>query len=319
MAPLYALFEISLVLARRFGRPPATIGAWPAASSGSPSPLSVALPAGASASVLYVGDSLGVGTSPYLRQQLDGVAISVDAEIGRPSGAGVDVLRSEIAPRARASIFDLGTNDDPAAPDGAGRRPRRGARDRRRPLPRRRDAQPPAAQRGLRRRAQPGRDLVREPRPRTSSWSTGTRAAADDPGMLDRRRARDGRRLRAARRPVRRRDRLLLATRRLRLAGSAASGAVGAARARDAATCPRRPRRGSNTAHGERPARDEGPSRRERRVRAVAEEVGRAVGDRRRVRLSAARLAGAWRLADRLRPLDRRLGDLARSRPAPRP
>jgi len=35
MAPLYALFEISLVLARRFGRPPATIGGWSAASSGS--------------------------------------------------------------------------------------------------------------------------------------------------------------------------------------------------------------------------------------------------------------------------------------------
>ena len=36
MAPLYALFEISLSLARRFGRPPATIGGWPAASSASP-------------------------------------------------------------------------------------------------------------------------------------------------------------------------------------------------------------------------------------------------------------------------------------------
>jgi sec-independent protein translocase protein TatC len=36
MAPLYALFEVSLVLARKFGRPPATISAWPAASSGSP-------------------------------------------------------------------------------------------------------------------------------------------------------------------------------------------------------------------------------------------------------------------------------------------
>lgn len=35
MAPLYALFEISLVLARRFGRPPARIGGWSAASSGS--------------------------------------------------------------------------------------------------------------------------------------------------------------------------------------------------------------------------------------------------------------------------------------------
>jgi sec-independent protein translocase protein TatC len=36
MAPLYVLFEVSLVLARRFGRPPATIPGWPAASSGSP-------------------------------------------------------------------------------------------------------------------------------------------------------------------------------------------------------------------------------------------------------------------------------------------
>jgi len=35
MAPLYALFELSLLLARRFGRPPATIGRWSAASSGS--------------------------------------------------------------------------------------------------------------------------------------------------------------------------------------------------------------------------------------------------------------------------------------------
>ena len=35
MAPLYVLFELSLVLARRFGRPPARIGGWSAASSGS--------------------------------------------------------------------------------------------------------------------------------------------------------------------------------------------------------------------------------------------------------------------------------------------
>ena len=77
----------------------------------------LALPVGAAASVLYVGDSLGVGTSPYLRQQLDGTALSVDSEIGRPSGVGVDVLRSEIAPEHDAVIFDLGTNDDPANPD----------------------------------------------------------------------------------------------------------------------------------------------------------------------------------------------------------
>jgi len=34
MAPLYGLFELSLLLARRFGRPPATIGRWSAPSSG---------------------------------------------------------------------------------------------------------------------------------------------------------------------------------------------------------------------------------------------------------------------------------------------
>lgn len=35
MAPLYALFELSLALARRFGRPRATIGGWSSESSGS--------------------------------------------------------------------------------------------------------------------------------------------------------------------------------------------------------------------------------------------------------------------------------------------
>jgi hypothetical protein len=76
----------------------------------------LALPAGAAASVLYVGDSLGVGTSPYLRQQFDGTALAVDAKIGRPSGVGVEVLRSAIAPEHDAVIFDLGTHDDPANP-----------------------------------------------------------------------------------------------------------------------------------------------------------------------------------------------------------
>ncbi len=78
----------------------------------------LALPAGAGASVLYVGDSLGVGTSPYLREQLDGVAVSVDAKIGRPSSVGVEVLGATIAPGHEVVIFDLGTNDDPADPDG---------------------------------------------------------------------------------------------------------------------------------------------------------------------------------------------------------
>jgi hypothetical protein len=66
--------------------------------------------------VLYVGDSLGVGTAPYLRSQLGGTGLEVDAEIGRPSGVGVDVLGSLIASEHDVVVFDLGTNDDPAAP-----------------------------------------------------------------------------------------------------------------------------------------------------------------------------------------------------------
>ena len=75
----------------------------------------LALPATAAASVLYVGDSLGVGTSPYLRQQLD-TALAVDAKTGRPSSVGVDVLRTAIGTEHDVVIFDLGTNDDPADP-----------------------------------------------------------------------------------------------------------------------------------------------------------------------------------------------------------
>jgi hypothetical protein len=78
---------------------------------------SLVAPASASGSVLYVGDSLGVGTAPYLRSQLGGTGLEVDAEIGRPSGPGVDVLASLIGPEHDVVVFDLGTNDDPAAPD----------------------------------------------------------------------------------------------------------------------------------------------------------------------------------------------------------
>ena len=77
----------------------------------------LAVPASASASVVYVGDSLGVGTAPYLRGELGDTGLEVDAEIGRPSAAGVDVLGSLIAPEHEVVVFDLGTNDDPAAPD----------------------------------------------------------------------------------------------------------------------------------------------------------------------------------------------------------
>jgi len=77
----------------------------------------VAISASAAASVLYVGDSLGVGTSPPLREELGGLGLEVDAEVGRPSSVGVDVLQSRISAEHEVVVFDLGTNDDPADPD----------------------------------------------------------------------------------------------------------------------------------------------------------------------------------------------------------
>ena len=70
----------------------------------------------ATADVLYVGDSLGVGTAPYLKQRLGGTKLDVDAEIGRPSATGVDILASKISSADDVVVFDLGTNDDPASP-----------------------------------------------------------------------------------------------------------------------------------------------------------------------------------------------------------
>jgi len=78
--------------------------------------LSLVLPGTAAASVAYVGDSLGVGTVPYLRGELAGVAIDDDSDIGRPSGVGVAILESLLSADHEVVVFDLGTNDDPGAP-----------------------------------------------------------------------------------------------------------------------------------------------------------------------------------------------------------
>jgi lysophospholipase L1-like esterase len=66
--------------------------------------------------VAYVGDSLGVGTVPYLRSELSGVTIDDDSEIGRPSSAGVPILEQKMAADPDVVVFDLGTNDDTANP-----------------------------------------------------------------------------------------------------------------------------------------------------------------------------------------------------------
>ena len=68
----------------------------------------------ASASVLVVGDSLVVGTAPYLRQQLS-EPVAADGRIGRPSPEAVGVLRSRFSGQ-RVVVFDAGVNDDPSQP-----------------------------------------------------------------------------------------------------------------------------------------------------------------------------------------------------------
>jgi lysophospholipase L1-like esterase len=74
---------------------------------------SVMTAAPASASVLVVGDSLGVGTEPSLRAALGAVEIDADSRNGRTSAEGVAVLRERLLPEHETVVFDLGTNDGP--------------------------------------------------------------------------------------------------------------------------------------------------------------------------------------------------------------
>ena len=61
--------------------------------------------------VLVVGDSLEVGSAPYLRQALPGTLLEVDAERSRSSSAGLRVLATELRSDHEAIVFALGTND----------------------------------------------------------------------------------------------------------------------------------------------------------------------------------------------------------------
>ena len=69
----------------------------------------------ADASVLVVGDSLGEGTAPYLKQQLPGTTIHSEVQTSETSAAGLEVLKSAISPGDAVVVFALGTNDDPSA------------------------------------------------------------------------------------------------------------------------------------------------------------------------------------------------------------
>jgi hypothetical protein len=74
----------------------------------------LAAPAVAAAGVLVVGDSLEVGSGPYLRAAVPGAR--VDAEVGRTSSQGLRVLAARLSPSDDVIVFPLGTNDSPAAP-----------------------------------------------------------------------------------------------------------------------------------------------------------------------------------------------------------
>jgi lysophospholipase L1-like esterase len=65
--------------------------------------------------VLVVGDSLEVGTGPYLQRELAGTDVSVDARTGRPSGEGVRVLAGRLQPGHDVVVFDMGVNDSPSS------------------------------------------------------------------------------------------------------------------------------------------------------------------------------------------------------------
>jgi lysophospholipase L1-like esterase len=68
--------------------------------------------------VLVIGDSLEVGSGPYLRSALPGMSLDTDAEKGRTSGEGVKVLADRLGPEHGVVVFPLGTNDSPSDPGG---------------------------------------------------------------------------------------------------------------------------------------------------------------------------------------------------------
>ena len=68
-------------------------------------------------SVLVIGDSLQVGTGPYLEQELGAMPVESDDRQSRRSDEGLEALRARLSPEHTVVVFDMGTNDDPSNPD----------------------------------------------------------------------------------------------------------------------------------------------------------------------------------------------------------
>jgi lysophospholipase L1-like esterase len=66
--------------------------------------------------VLVIGDSLQVGTGPYLEQQLGALPLESDDRQSRGSAEGLQALEARLRPDHTVVVFDMGTNDDPSNP-----------------------------------------------------------------------------------------------------------------------------------------------------------------------------------------------------------
>jgi hypothetical protein len=75
-----------------------------------------ATPAAGDGGVLVVGDSLEVLTSPYLKQYLPGMALTVNAQGGYNSYQIRELFEESYDPSQSVIVFDAGTNDNPAYP-----------------------------------------------------------------------------------------------------------------------------------------------------------------------------------------------------------
>lgn len=73
--------------------------------------------ASGSGGVLVVGDSLEELTSPYLKQYLPGVPLTVNAVGGYNSFQIYDLFEESYDPSQSVVVFDAGTNDNPAYPE----------------------------------------------------------------------------------------------------------------------------------------------------------------------------------------------------------
>ena len=74
-------------------------------------------PAGEVGSLTLVGDSLNVGTDPYLRDELEGWTIDAHDRVGRQTWEGVEELRRLRASLAPIVVVSLGTNDADGSED----------------------------------------------------------------------------------------------------------------------------------------------------------------------------------------------------------